>query len=229
MKKDEGVPAKYAKTAIKITTKTDTGYIWDDSNPKGFKAWMDDVVSPYSIKNWKYMKTQLKAYPVKPKGKLRFMIITTLVVRVEEENPNKSATTMDLLEMVIRSGSDVKALNEQNARFDAFEKMFIQRKENGVWEIINPVNPEENFADKWHENNDEKAKAFFMWVDWLWQDLYMPTKGRDSVKAFKALSEGLGRDFMKGIYNDLSLPVTATTINVVSKKDTEDMPIQLYS
>ena len=31
---------------------------------------------------------------------------------------------MDLLEMVIRSGGDVKALNEQNARFDAFEKTF---------------------------------------------------------------------------------------------------------
>ena len=43
---DKGVPEKYAQTTIKITTKTDAGYIWDDSNPKGFKAWMDDVVLP---------------------------------------------------------------------------------------------------------------------------------------------------------------------------------------
>ena len=43
-------------------------------------------------------------------------------------------------------------------------------KVNGKWVIKNPV-VEENLADRWHENNNEKAKAFFKWIDWLEKDI----------------------------------------------------------
>ena len=105
----------------------------------------------------------------------------------------------------------------------------LKRKDNGEWEIQNPVDPDENFADKWHENNYEKANAFFQWVDWLKQDLYNPLKVRDSIKAFIALSEGLGSDLIKSIYNEMKLPVTAPTINITSKEDTRDMPKPWYA
>lgn len=47
----------------------------------------------------------------------------------------------------------------------------IFRKPDGEWYIGNPVNPAENFADRWHENGDAKARAFFRWVSWLRQDM----------------------------------------------------------
>ena len=37
------------------------------------------------------------------------------------------------------------------------------QKREGVWWVPNPVNPLENFADKWEEN-DRKAKLFFEWL-----------------------------------------------------------------
>ena len=40
----------------------------------------------------------------------------------------------------------------------------IQRRPDGKWYIANPVNPEENFADRWHEDNQARARAFFQWV-----------------------------------------------------------------
>ncbi len=47
----------------------------------------------------------------------------------------------------------------------------IQRTRDGKWYIGNPVNPEENFADRWHEDNHARARAFFRWVDALQEDL----------------------------------------------------------
>ena len=51
------------------------------------------------------------------------------------------------------------------------EKGLIQRRSDGTWYIGNPVNPTENFADRWHEDNDARARAFFAWVDSLQNDL----------------------------------------------------------
>ena len=47
----------------------------------------------------------------------------------------------------------------------------ITRKANGEWVIPNPVNDGENFADRWHEDHDARARAFFQWVRWLSEDI----------------------------------------------------------
>ena len=39
------------------------------------------------------------------------------------------------------------------------------------WYIPNPVNPNENFADRWHENDNKKAQVFFSWVSWVKGDI----------------------------------------------------------
>ena len=147
----KGVPVEYAKTAIKITTMTDDGYIWDDSNPKGYKAWMDDVASLYRQEKRALYADSVERVPSQHESKtpvhrviqilkrhrdIRFdkanmsdvkpisMIITTLVVRVAEANQDKTISTFNLLDMVIRSATQIKTLNEQNMRYGAFEESF---------------------------------------------------------------------------------------------------------
>lgn len=46
----------------------------------------------------------------------------------------------------------------------------IKRTQDG-WYIGNPANPKENFADRWHEDNHARARAFFKWVADLNEDL----------------------------------------------------------
>jgi hypothetical protein len=46
-------------------------------------------------------------------------------------------------------------------------KRLIYRDPDGTWQIKNPVNPAENFADRWNEDDNTKAKAFFQWVELL--------------------------------------------------------------
>ena len=43
---------------------------------------------------------------------------------------------------------------------------------DGGWYIGNPVNPKENFADRWQEDNHARARAFFHWVAALKEALF---------------------------------------------------------
>lgn len=69
------------------------------------------------------------------------------------------------------------------------EMGLIQRLRDGTWYIGNPSNPEENFADRWHEDNQARARAFFSWVDALQKDL-LNSLGESSPRLLK---EHLGR------------------------------------
>lgn len=47
----------------------------------------------------------------------------------------------------------------------------IRRTPEGGWYVGNPINPAENFADRWHEDNHARARAFFSWLGVLRDDL----------------------------------------------------------
>ncbi len=47
----------------------------------------------------------------------------------------------------------------------------IRRLPHDKWYIGNPANANENFADRWHEDNHARARAFFAWVEQLQKDL----------------------------------------------------------
>lgn len=68
----------------------------------------------------------------------------------------------------------------------------IQRTSAGKWYIGNPVNPEENFADRWHEDNHARARAFFSWVGALQEDLVNILSETDPRLLKEHLSDALG-------------------------------------
>lgn len=53
-------------------------------------------------------------------------------------------------------------------------------KSGDEYQIINPVNPMENFADKWNDNND-LAIAFMSWIKLAHQDIIDITNGEDNI------------------------------------------------
>lgn len=97
------------------------------------------------------------------------MIITTLSARLYQQEEDVLTT----LENIIKQLSSYSVLFESEFLKTYIPKShhFIQRKSNGEWYIPNPVNPNENFADRWHENDNRKAKAFFEWLNWVKTDL----------------------------------------------------------
>lgn len=68
----------------------------------------------------------------------------------------------------------------------------IQRLPDGSWYIANPVNPAENFADRWHEDGHARARAFFSWVEALQTDLLSPPTHLDPHRFKEHLARALG-------------------------------------
>jgi hypothetical protein len=62
--------------------------------------------------------------------------------------------------------------------------------------VLNPVEPRENFADKWAEK-PELATAFYEWLDRLEEDLLTARETEGIDRTVVALSESFGEPIRK--------------------------------
>lgn len=130
------------------------------------------------------------------------MIITTLSARLYEgENDVLTA-----LQNIVNKLSHYALLVEN--RFSVLHESvaqleLIRRRADGVWEIQNPVNPAENFADRWHEDGQARAKAFFQWVRVVKDDLELALRmpGAEGLK--QLLGERLGENVINEAWKQL--------------------------
>ena len=100
----------------------------------------------------------------------------------------------------------------------------LERKSDGMWYLPNPVNPEENFADRWHEDGQRKAKAFFHWVDLVKADFIGALETGKPELIEKALKGGLGTKVFDAVVKSiaptsvlLSVPEPSTIITSFPK------------
>lgn len=117
------------------------------------------------------------------------IIITTLAAQFyQDETDTYSALTG------IVSKLHAHAVLVDNGTVDRVLAPFspIKKTPDGMWYIGNPVNPEENFADRWHEDNHARARAFFSWVGALQEDLVNILNETDPGVLNKRLSAALG-------------------------------------
>ena len=91
----------------------------------------------------------------------------------------------------------------------------ITRTADGKWSILNPTNPGENFADRWHEDDHARAKAFFQWVGWLRDDL---------ININQIIEHDLFTKSLVDVYKTSSLPVLNFQ---VAHKDSGNWPITI--
>ena len=98
------------------------------------------------------------------------MIITVLAAQIYNNETTIYETLQNLLDTLSRHANQM----QPTFRFDETEAKsvynLITRTPDGKWHIANPTNHGENFADKWHEDDHARAKAFFQWVAWAKED-----------------------------------------------------------
>ncbi len=95
------------------------------------------------------------------------IIITTLAAQLYQGEPDIYSALTGIVSKLHAYAGLVESGPADWARVPSD---LITRTSNGKWYIGNPVNPEENFADRWHENNHARARAFFSWVEALKED-----------------------------------------------------------
>ncbi|MHB8910728.1 MAG: nucleotide-binding domain-containing protein [Syntrophales bacterium] len=78
---------------------------------------------------------------------------------------------------------------------------------NGKWWVANPVDPGENFADKWNEY-PERREAFIAWMKKVQSDFSMAASKRTLNESLNTLTPVLGRSTMDKVAHDMGISVS---------------------
>jgi len=148
------------------------------------------------------------------------MIITVLAAKIAQQKAMYTASIFELLSVVVQELSRFSNLLNDNHEGSAIhlDKALMSRDQSH-WYIPNPVNPGENFAERWSEDNNARAKAFFQWVSWLRTD--MAFNGKKSGDLFESLGACFGVDAVSRVYRALDLNPKSTPAIFIRS---EDMP-----
>lgn len=123
-------------------------------------------------------------------------IITTISTEIAIEAP-KHYDVFELLEYVAKE-FDIYAMRNtlSDEDFDQrYKEKTVIKKSKENWEILNPVNPDDNLADQWNEDS-EKPLLFFKWVEVMKENL-VNTKEKDDVDFITGIERGFGSDFVR--------------------------------
>ncbi|GAA4444181.1 nucleotidyltransferase [Novipirellula rosea] len=113
------------------------------------------------------------------------------------------------------------AYSNQADLFDALTDIvqnmpnFVERREDGKWWVENPVDPDENFADKWNEY-PERREAFFGWLEQVHDDFVSASQKESMTKSASALSGPLGRNSVSRAASSLGYQPSSLMIKSVS-------------
>ncbi|MEZ4927907.1 MAG: nucleotidyltransferase [Saprospiraceae bacterium] len=185
------IPSNITLSAICITDKEtwDKDVNWPRSNPRGYITWFKSRMQlQFDVIRQRFLNLEMRGkvedipefrfktplqraiqilkrhrdrrYSGEPDLKPISIILTTLAAHVYENEETIYQTLMNLLDKMPR----------------------LIKYENGIYTISNPVDPRENFADKWNEN-PKKALAFFEWMKLAKADLeyIFSLKGWDQI------------------------------------------------
>jgi hypothetical protein len=167
----QGVPAEWAVAAICITDRKtwNTNLDWPRSNPRGYSAWFknqmriqfDEAKARLARENRAEVE-EIQDYEVRTPLQQMVQLLKRhrdLRYNGDEDKP---------ISIIITTLAALAYNNEANlveAILNVVPKMRQAIKNrDGVWWVSNPVNPQENFADKWQEE-PRKAELFFEWLD----------------------------------------------------------------
>ena len=123
------------------------------------------------------------------------IIITTLAARSYQNEGDVYTALKNIIHKL--AAHSVLLESEVLIEKSIADMKLISKKPDGTWYIPNPVNPGENFADRWHENNNRKAKAFFKWIEWVHSDLLNILGQSDIRQVSESLEMNMGKELVK--------------------------------
>lgn len=230
--------------AIAITDKTDENYDcisedWPTSNPLGYAAWFRQCMNERFLaeKNHLLGESSIYAsvdeipdYKIKTPLQKSIQLLKRHRDNMFAEGPDHKPISIIISTLAARSYSNEETLVDSLSSI--LEKMdeYIELRNSKRW-ISNPVNPEENFADKWEEEV-EKEENFFKWLRAARRDFGAYLRGSkpeelpDSLKLRlgKKLTEGVLKEF-QNINSSISAPALASSTQAFGR--TENLAAQI--
>ena len=175
------IPNNITDKSIKITHKENNNYKYMVSNPEAYADWFDKLQENerrnlYRIKN--------RQFSNKVEDLRNFGIRTTLQKTIQilkrhrdiqyanatDEERECKPISIIITTLVGKMYSGNESIVDLIDKFCTSYEEYIEVDSNGNYVIPNPVNKNENFADKW-KIYPERQEAFFNWVENLKYDL----------------------------------------------------------
>ena len=165
-----GVPREWASTAILLTDKKawQQGRGWPRSNPKGYAAWFKQRMQVTLLEAKMALATAVRA-EVEDIEDFRVRTPLQRLVQILKRHrdmrhngdPDKPISIL-ITTLAAQAYNNEPDLMEAILRVVPAMRRGVERRAD-VLRVANPVNPQENFADKWVET-PRKARLFFDWL-----------------------------------------------------------------
>ena len=200
-------PSSWSDFAIAITDNTLPNYYqtntddWPRSNPKGYAEWFRSCMrTQFDAVRKSLMKGQVENVPdykVKTPLQRSVQILKRHRDIWFDENQSiyhKKAKPISIIITTLAAHAYDNEIDLQQALLKIVTEMpcHIEYYNNGAALIRNPVNPLENFADKWQEYPIRKA-CFMDWLKQAQLDLTTALKLSDVQSVGKSLELSLGK------------------------------------
>ncbi|MGA1979236.1 MAG: nucleotidyltransferase [Sedimentisphaerales bacterium] len=218
---EANVPSEYHKHAIDITDRDkDTGicsWLPSGSNPRGYALWFEDFnksafvrveASQRKVIVEKYASIYASVETV-PDALIRTPLQRAIQILKRHrdmyfiDNPETKPISMIITTLATQAYNGETELYTTIAnivdKLTNYNISMLIRYVNGKWWIPNPVNPAENFADRWNDEDkgSEKVYAFFNWLKKISSDF----ANLVNTKGLPMMSEGLRNSFGERITN----------------------------
>lgn len=145
------------------------------------------------------------------------IILTTLSAQVYNGEADVTSSVSRVIERL--HSHAILLSSDWIHKAESLSEALVRRDANGHWYIPNPVNPNENFADRWHEDNHRKARAFFEWLSLAKTDL-VDGFGDDSLEnTAKHLSPIFGERAIRKALPDVQFSADRETAPFVQIKN----------
>jgi len=190
-----------------FTTEINPNY-WLKSNPFGYAAWFKER------SKIGYLRTVLLSESVTPLPgykKVKEPLVRVVQILKRHRDIMFGGDEHKPISIIITTLA-AKAYNKEENVVDALEnvlanmqlhmkKVHSQKHYKEIWWIGNPVNEEENFADKWPHESDKEDK-FFEWLEKAKND-FAALRNMDPTAAYRVLKNILGTRAVNEAYKNL--------------------------
>ncbi len=207
----------YESLAIRITDNKQDNYYtdtiaenWMKSNPFGYGRWFFNAADVSTLRKSMMLSEAVNPVPKYNKEKLPLQRVVQILKRHrdmmfngDEDKPISIIITTLASRAYDKETSIIDALMNVVANMRNYiESRYDPNIGRMVKWIPNPVNPEENFADKWIEH-PQREKNFYRWIDQVESDIQAIVQKRGLQYIAEAMKKPFGEQAVTKTFSTL--------------------------
>jgi hypothetical protein len=200
-------PNQYIQSAIAITDSKHPNFKihssdWPVSNPNGYAAWFKSRMSEVRSFSEQLLNkgnvdvADIPTYKKQTALQLAIKVLKRHRDMMYVEQPERKPSSVVITTLAAEAYSGESDLSSAISGILQKMRNFIICDPNGLYQIYNPTDRRENFADAWN-SDAKKADGFFDWLETATNDFEIAAQSTNEIELADALAPRLGRQLVE--------------------------------